>query len=71
MTQRKFRDTPEYLGGKGMTCYSELFTPTHIGKVQLKNRTSMAPMGPVGYADAFGGFTRDFRIIMCSVHGTV
>ena len=39
-----------------MTCYSELFTPTHIGKVQLKNRTSMAPMGPVGYADAFGGF---------------
>ena len=39
-----------------MAHYPELFTPTHIGKVQLKNRTSMAPMGPVGYADAFGGF---------------
>lgn len=39
-----------------MSHYPELFTPVRIGKVQLKNRTSMAPMGPVGYADAFGGF---------------
>lgn len=39
-----------------MTHYPELFTPAQIGKVKLKNRTSMAPMGPVGYSDAFGGF---------------
>lgn len=39
-----------------MAHYPELFTPVHIGKCRLKNRTSMAPMGPVGYADAFGGF---------------
>lgn len=39
-----------------MSHYPELFTPAQIGKVKLKNRTSMAPMGPVGYSDAFGGF---------------
>lgn len=36
-----------------MTKYKKLFEPVSIGKVTLKNRTSM---GPVGYADAFGGF---------------
>lgn len=41
-----------------MTHYKELFTPVSIGKVKIKNRTSMAPMGPVGYADAFGGFSQ-------------
>ena len=41
-----------------MTHYPALFTPTSIGKVQLKNRPSMAPMGPVGYSDAFGGFSQ-------------
>ncbi len=41
-----------------MAHHPALFTPTRIGKVQLKNRTSMAPMGPVGYADAFGGFSQ-------------
>ena len=41
-----------------MSHYPALFTPTNIGKVALKNRTSMAPMGPVGYADAFGGFSQ-------------
>lgn len=39
-----------------MSKYQKLFEPVSIGKVTLKNRTSMAPMGPVGYADAFGGF---------------
>ena len=38
--------------------YSKLFEPTTIGKLQLKNRTSMAPMGPIGYADDFGGFNQ-------------
>lgn len=38
--------------------YPELFTPTKIGKVVLKNKLSMAPMGPVGYADAFGAFNQ-------------
>lgn len=41
-----------------MTQYKKLFEPTQIGKVKLKNRISMAPMGPVGYADAFGGFNQ-------------
>ena len=41
-----------------MTYYPELFEETSIGKLKLKNRISMAPMGPVGYADAFGGFNQ-------------
>lgn len=31
--------------------YSALFEPTYIGKLKLKNRMAMAPMGPIGYAD--------------------
>lgn len=27
--------------------YPELFTPISIGKVQMKNRFAMAPMGPL------------------------
>lgn len=38
--------------------YKALFTPTKIGKVQLKNRFAMAPMGPLGLADAQGGFNQ-------------
>lgn len=30
----------------------------NIGKITIKNRTSMAPMGPIGYADSFGGFNQ-------------
>lgn len=41
-----------------MNYYPKLFESTNIGKLKLKNRTSMAPMGPVGYADAFGGFNQ-------------
>lgn len=41
-----------------MTKYKKLFEPTSIGKCQLKNRTSMAPMGPVGYAGPFGEFNQ-------------
>ena len=37
--------------------YSELFTPTNIGTVTIKNKLSMAPMGPVGYADENGAFS--------------
>lgn len=39
-----------------MTQYKALFEPTQIGKCKIKNKTSMAPMGPVGYSDAFGAF---------------
>ena len=35
-----------------------LFTPYHIGKLELKNRFAMAPMGPLGLADAEGGFNQ-------------
>ncbi len=38
--------------------YLELFEPAKIGNVLLKNKLSMAPMGPVGYADAFGAFNQ-------------
>ena len=38
--------------------YEKLFEPCHIGKVEIKNRMFMAPMGPVGFADQDGGFTR-------------
>jgi len=41
-----------------MNHYPELFEPISIGKLKIKNRTSMAPMGPVGYADPFGGFNQ-------------
>ena len=38
--------------------YEKLFSPFTVGKLTIKNRTSMAPMGPIGYADAFGGFNQ-------------
>lgn len=39
--------------------YSKIFEPIQIGKLKLKNRTSMAPMGLVGYSDAWGGFNEE------------
>lgn len=41
-----------------MTCYKKIFEPTYIGKLKIKNKTSMAPMGPIGYSDPFGGFNQ-------------
>lgn len=38
--------------------YKKLFEPTNIGKLKLKNRMSMAPMGPVGYADPLGALNQ-------------
>ena len=38
--------------------YTTLFQPVQIGKVEIKNRFAMAPMGPLGLADAEGGFNR-------------
>ena len=38
--------------------YQELFTPVKIGKVEFKNKLSMAPMGPVGYAGPLGEFNQ-------------
>ena len=38
--------------------YKELFTPAKIGKVELKNRFAMAPMGPLGLGDAEGGWNQ-------------
>ena len=35
--------------------YKNLFTPVKIGSVTLKNRFALAPMGPLGLADAEGG----------------
>ncbi len=36
--------------------YSKLFHQVNIGKLTIKNRTSMAPMGLVAFSDSFGGF---------------
>lgn len=36
--------------------YKKLFDPMTIGKVKLKNRFVMAPMGPLGLGDEQGGF---------------
>ena len=38
--------------------YKELFTPVSIGKLTLKNRFAMAPMGPLGLGDAEGGWNQ-------------
>lgn len=38
--------------------YQKLFTPVQIGSVTIKNRFAMAPMGPLGLADAEGGFNQ-------------
>ncbi len=38
--------------------YEKLFTPVKIGSVEIKNRFAMAPMGPLGLADAEGGFNQ-------------
>lgn len=38
--------------------YQELFSPIRVGSVTLKNRFAMAPMGPLGLADANGGWNQ-------------
>ncbi|MBC3889228.1 FAD-dependent oxidoreductase [Acetobacterium paludosum] len=38
--------------------YSKLFQPTYIGKLKIKNKISMAPMGPIGFADDNGAFNQ-------------
>lgn len=41
--------------------YEKLFQPIQIGSCQLANRFAMAPMGPLGLADAEGGFNERGR----------
>ncbi|WP_416173115.1 FAD-dependent oxidoreductase [Cryobacterium sp. 10S3] len=36
--------------------YRRLFEPTNLGSMELKNRFAMAPMGPLGFSDAEGGW---------------
>lgn len=38
--------------------YKKLFEPLRIGSLEIKNRFAMAPMGPLGLADAEGGFNQ-------------
>jgi len=38
--------------------YEKLFTPVKIGAITIRNRFAMAPMGPLGLADAQGGFNQ-------------
>lgn len=37
---------------------SKLFSPIKIGSITIKNRFAMAPMGPLGLADANGGWNQ-------------
>ncbi|WP_234124455.1 oxidoreductase [Clostridium hydrogenum] len=41
-----------------MDKYKKLFEPVKIGKCEIKNRFALAPMGPLGLADAEGGFNQ-------------
>ncbi|MDU5963333.1 MAG: hypothetical protein E6Z13_09300, partial [Dermabacter sp.] len=38
--------------------YPELFSPTVIGSIPVKNRYAMGPMGPLGFGDANGGWNQ-------------
>ncbi len=38
--------------------YQKLFTPIKIGNCEIKNRFSMAPMGPLGLSDSEGGWNQ-------------
>lgn len=38
--------------------YQKLYTPIKIGNCELKNRFSMAPMGPLGLSDSEGGWNQ-------------
>lgn len=38
--------------------YQKLFTPIRIGNCEIKNRFSMAPMGPLGLSDSEGGWNQ-------------
>lgn len=38
--------------------YKKLFEPIKIGSVEIKNRIFMSPMGPVGFAEGNGAFTK-------------
>lgn len=38
--------------------YKKLFTPVKIGTCEIKNRFSMAPMGPLGLSDSEGGWNQ-------------
>ncbi|MBP2650875.1 MAG: 2,4-dienoyl-CoA reductase [Firmicutes bacterium] len=38
--------------------YQKLFEPVKIGSLEIRNRFAMAPMGPLGLADAEGGFNQ-------------
>lgn len=39
--------------------YAKLFEPCKIGKLEIKNRMFMAPMGLVGFSDGDGGLTKE------------
>ena len=36
--------------------HPELFEPTKVGSIEVKNRYAMGPMGPLGFSTAEGGF---------------
>ena len=43
------------------TRYQKLFQPFTVGKLTIKNRIAMAPLGMVAMADPCGGFSENAR----------
>ncbi len=41
-----------------MINYKNLYEPIQIGKLKIRNRFALAPMGPLGLSDADGGFNQ-------------
>ena len=41
-----------------MMTYASLFEPVRIGRLEIKNRFAMAPMGPLGLSDTEGAFNQ-------------
>ncbi len=41
-----------------MINYKNLYEPMYIGKLRLRNRFALAPMGPLGLSDSEGGFNQ-------------
>ncbi len=41
-----------------MISYKNLYEPMYIGKLKLRNRFALAPMGPLGLSDSEGGFNQ-------------
>jgi 2-enoate reductase len=49
---------PATVPSRTTTPYTTLFEPGRVGRLTLKNKFVMAPMGPLGFSDVAGGWNR-------------